>query len=523
MRNASRDDDREAVFRAGLYARISEEVSGSTIDNQFAVMEEYISGRREIREAGRYADIGVSGASFNRPQYLRLMEDVREGRINCIIVKDLSRLGRSMWETGFFMEMILPEIGCRLISVADGYDSSRAGIDFNSLILNMMNAYYLRDVGTKIRSSLIARSLSGSEVAQAPYGYDARRNKEGIRTYVPNPEQAAVVRRIFAEFLAGKSFLSIARNLTRESVPRPKDIKSVKNPPEPGKWSDVTIRSILSNEAYVGAYRYGIKKCVRSETGTVHKKPASPENVIRIENAHEPIVDEDTFRAAAILIKSRSRPFKKKNGPARHVLAGRVRCGKCGKTMRVFTGQGGFVYMKCMADDDFFTGCCHIRKITCRRLMGEVTESLVRKTEDFAAWMENEQTKKKKEAEERDREIARLRGVLFSLWRAGMALAQSDLPSEEKAKKMRIIREETRTCDVNLSILEKKHPVSAETRVSALERLRAVKEPEDLTEHIIDAFIEIMTLRDDTGLEMVFADGSREVIEWKRFTLRRCM
>ena len=207
---------KRAEYDADLYLRLSHEdgdkAESDSIANQRELLMDYLSSHPEIRLHEVRTDDGYSGVNYDRPGFIQMMEAVKAGEINCIIVKDFSRLGRNFIETGKYIEKIFPFMGVRFISVNDDYDSARPRTSSDNLIVpvkNLMNDAYCRDISIKIRSHLDIKRKKGQCIAPfAVYGY--QKDEENKNHLVIDEEPAAVVREIFKKKLEGYSAQAIA-------------------------------------------------------------------------------------------------------------------------------------------------------------------------------------------------------------------------------------------------------------------------------------------------------------------------
>lgn len=214
-------------WRAAVYTRLSRDdgdrPESDSIINQQKLLEQFLSARPDIEAAGFYADDGFTGTNFDRPDFCRMIRDIEEGRINCVLVKDLSRFGRDYIEAGRYLERWFPRHGVRFIAVTDGIDSER-GYDMLLPVKNVFNEQYARDISKKVRSAIQSKQRGGKFIgAFAPYGY--RKDPDDHNRLVIDPCAAAVVRRIFTLFEGGMGKQSIARQLNGEGLPCPSEYK----------------------------------------------------------------------------------------------------------------------------------------------------------------------------------------------------------------------------------------------------------------------------------------------------------
>ncbi len=283
------------AFLTALYVRLSmEEQEGDLtekIRNQRELLLEYVREKPEFQLVDIYCDNGCTGTNFDRPQWQRLMEDVKAGKVNCIIVKDLSRLGRNYIEAGNYLEKVFPFIGVRFIAISDGYDSENLKQEDTGLFLplkNIINASYAKDLSQKVSSARHVQRGRGEFTGSiVPFGYKKDQQRKG--RFVVNEDEAAVVRQIFRMFGEGGSYSEIARELNRLRIPSPQ-----------GKlWRYQSIRRIIANEVYLGRMIQG-KRCSREP------------DVVTVENTHDAIITEDLFEKAQSQREKIS--FHKENG-----------------------------------------------------------------------------------------------------------------------------------------------------------------------------------------------------------------
>lgn len=322
----SREDDKAA--RNGL----AEDESNS-ISNQRKLLLGFLRKKQEFADSPvvQYVDDGYSGTGFERPGFVEMMDGVKKGQIQCIIVKDFSRFGRDYIELGDYIEHIFPFMQVRFISINDGYDSkeySGKTPDIDVPFRNLAYSLYSQDISDKIKSSLAVRRKKGLYIGSIPlYGY--RRDEEGF--LAPDDETKAIVRRIYRDYLSGAGLADIAKKLNEEGIPSPKQHKINKGllREEKGKryfWLPTTIHQILQNETYIGTLRSGAYKNGPLGSGKRFFVPEAER--IRVENAHPPIIDKETFR------KVQERMQTKKHSEAKQfLLKGLVRCGECGRLM----------------------------------------------------------------------------------------------------------------------------------------------------------------------------------------------
>ena len=319
----------EATFRA----------ESNSIGSQRELIRSFIREQEDIELFDCYADDNYSGSNFERPEFKRMISDIRAGRVNCVIVKDLSRFGRDYIETGRYLDQIFPALGVRFIALTDRYDSFSADAGERNIVLpvkNFINDSYCRDISTKVKSQLAIKRRKGECLAAfAVYGY--RKSAEDRNRLLVDDYAAGIVRRIFAWKIEGMAVSAIAEKLNGLHILSPKEYKKSLGLNYRGgftrgsdsRWSSPSVRRILTNEVYLGhlvqgrteRVNYKVKKCV--------EKPK--EEWIRVENTHEPIISADDFAIVQNLLKADGRisPEKKEISP----FMGLLFCGDCREQM----------------------------------------------------------------------------------------------------------------------------------------------------------------------------------------------
>ena len=346
------------TYRAVLYLRLSREdgdrQESNSIGGQRALLEAFLARQPDILPGGEIVDDGYSGAVFERPGFLRLMELIRLGETDCVLVKDLSRFGRNYIETGRYLEQIFPLLGVRFIAVNDGYDSAGQTGQADSILLpfqNLMNDAYCRDISRKVKTQLAVKRLRGDFTgAFAPYGYC--RSAADRTRLAPDLRTAPVVRQIFRWTLEGISHAGIAQRLEQAGVLPPAAQKRAAGqayftPFEGvGSWSAVAVGRILTNPVYIGTLRQG--KTERPDFRSAQRRVLPCDQWTVAENRHPAIVSPAEFQAVQRLL---GRDLRTAPGQeARYPLSGMVVCGGCGQTMlRKTVPAGGkrYVYYVC--------------------------------------------------------------------------------------------------------------------------------------------------------------------------------
>lgn len=357
-------------FQATAYLRLSytenHENESDSIANQKKLIEDYVKGHPDIKLVSEKVDDGYSGILFDRPAFQEMMQDIMEGRVNCVIVKDLSRLGREYIETGRYLRRIFPAYGVRFIAINDNIDTAHehAGDDLNISMKNLINDAYCHDISVKTRSALEVKRKKGDYVGACPvYGY--RKSVENRNQLVVDEYAARVVRDIFRAKIDGRSAKRIADELNALGVLSPLAYKISRGLPHPkggfadrpdAKWSATTVIRILQDEIYTGTLVQGRQGTYNHKLRNVIQKP--DEEWIRVENAHEAIIRKRDFDLVQHImgLDTRTAP----EGEKVYLFSGLLVCGCCGARMTRKTNTVGgkkYIYYHCPTGKKH--GCTH--------------------------------------------------------------------------------------------------------------------------------------------------------------------
>ncbi len=337
----------DRIYRACAYLRLSredEDKRGATdesnsIKSQRMMIESFVRGLPDVELVREVCDDGFSGTDYERPAFQEMISMVESGEIDCIIVKDLSRLGRESIGAGNYIQKYFPQKNVRFIAINDNYDSLTANSSDRYMIVpvkNFVNESYCRDISIKSRSNQQAKRMNGEYIgAFVCYGY--KKDEQDKNKIVPDEEAARVVQDIFAWKLMGLSANSIAAKLNERGTLSPAEYKKVhgekfktsfqRNPE--AKWTPKAVLRILSNEIYIGVLEQGKREKVSYKVKKIIEKPKS--QWIRVENNHEPIITEADFKAVQELLKRDTRAKESKAEPK--LYAGLLFCGDCGRGM----------------------------------------------------------------------------------------------------------------------------------------------------------------------------------------------
>lgn len=338
--------------------KYSDKEESDSITNQRNLLDAFISRTPELAGSNiiEFCDDGWSGKNFERPAVQEMIAQVRAGKIQCIIVKDLSRFGRDYITVGNYISCVFPFLGVRFIAVNDGFDSIRPN-DIDSLetsFKTILYDLYSRDLSRKVRSAKRFRAQRGDFLAPfAPYGY--RKDPEKKNHLIIDPDAAETVRRIFRMAAEGYTREQIAAQLNREAVPTPMRYKRAAGCTrsswpcihEDNFWTARGISKLLLNEQYIGKEING--QLMRDTVGRSHMVYVNRQDWIIVENAHESIVTQEEFDRAQTVMQSHTEGSRCRK--IHHLLSGKVRCGICGYAMRREKGRQHFY-------------CCQTSRVT---------------------------------------------------------------------------------------------------------------------------------------------------------------
>ena len=325
-------------YKIAMYTRLSKEdkekikVESESIVNQKFIIENFIKNNFELRgsEVISYSDDGYVGSNFQRPAIKQLIEDVKKGKINCIIVKDLSRFGRNYIEVVNYLENILPFFKVRFIAINDNFDSKNSRYNLNDIDINFKNIiydYYSKDLSNKIMSSKISKAKQGNYLGCiAPFGYKKSKEQKG-KLEIDN-ETSLIVKQIFKLFLDGKSCLEISKILNKNNVKTRMEFINKKIKTNVSLWKREHIREILSNKVYIGTLEYlKTSKCIK----TRHKQITNDKkDWIIVDNAHKGIICKEDFYKVQQLLKNKK---INKSKERKNIFAYRLYCGNCGYSL----------------------------------------------------------------------------------------------------------------------------------------------------------------------------------------------
>ena len=533
---------KDKIYSVGIYARLSvdgTERKNESIDNQLELCREYVRSHEDMEIFDCYSDLGKTGTNFQRDDFERLMADVRMRKVDCIVVKDLSRFGRNHLEMGNYLGKIFPFLGVRFIAVNDNFDNMDGDPETLGVQLkNLVNELYTKDIAVKIRSSRVKQFERGSFSGCHPvYGYDVM--KEGNRrVLVVNEEAAVVVRELFDRFLRGEGYVEMIEWLYAEKIHRPSDYRKYghvhqRDGEELHNWHKATLNQILNNCAYIG-WLICEQKDGERVIGRTSTKVLTGELKVR-ENNHEPIISEEVFQEVARQFEARSQKFfsgSSRNLPMEEdIYKDLIYCGLCGSKFTRECGltnrSGGKVrnyQYRCVNKETIDDRKCdndRISLIILNRLVEEALEkefSLTSmKQKDLVTaskrQAENEKKKLEKEISEISYKIEELKksgSEDYIRYRSGEMTEQAMTEAAEKRKK------EIRRMQDRQKVLERRRAEidgKTEKRNHYLRTLMKCRKGTPLTAEVLHALIEKIEVFKDKRVKVHFIYSGKEIMD----------
>ena len=338
------------IWKTALYVRLSVEDNGTdsdSVENQTILLEDYIANHPYLRKVALFVDNGYTGTDFLRPEFNRMMEAVQAEIVDCIIVKDLSRLGRNYIETSQFIEKICPFYNLRFIAVNDNYDTATVTSEgqLSASLQNIVNDYYAKDISRKVTSALQAKMERGDYIGNyAPHGY--RKDPENKNRLLIDPETAPVIQQIFEWRAEGISYMGICKKLNDAGIPSPSQhklnqgIETNNNKKQRTVlWNKHKITEILRDIVYIG--HLAQKKGSQCLYGGIPYHITSEDEWIVVKNTHEPLISEELFERvqqinSAALERQKANTGKYDHLPKeKNIYGKKFTCADCGSIMKL--------------------------------------------------------------------------------------------------------------------------------------------------------------------------------------------
>ncbi len=509
------------VWNAALYIRLSVEFNGQrgdSLETQKKIMESFAALHPDIQVSGIYTDNGITGRTFERAAFQQMLADIEDGKINCIIVKDLSRLGRSTIDTGYYIEKYFPVRQVRFIAVNDQYDSEANQNNGEHIILpfkNMVNEAYAADISRKVRSQTRQSMKSGNYIgARPPYGY--RKDPENCHKLIVNEETAPAVRDIFQWAADGVSLNRIATQLNEQGIITPGFYLVKCGLIKPGRlmgsgnWQTWTVTKILADEVYVG-------DMVQGKTKTIgHKQvPTEPEEWIIVRDTHEPLISRELFEKVQELRRRAAAKSKDQvNIPyTENVLRGRIFCGHCGKNLHRKRSHGEY-FFHCISNGRIAKNYCPGVCLKETDLFNIILAYIMKEAEtvignDLRLKEQDPRIAERKASAEKERKrllasVEQNRSFLRSLYEN---LVTGILTSGEYVE-LKQDYESRITADIaqaqTLEEYQKELDKQLHQFSSLAQKLTGINGSTELTARLVDELIEKIIVRDQQDIEIVF-------------------
>lgn len=392
---------RNASWRAALYIRLSKEDGDKnesySVTSQREILKEYIKQRPDIFLFDYYVDDGWSGTNFDRPAFCRMMQDIYDGRVNCVVVKDLSRFGRNYTDAGHYLDDVFVRFGVRFIALNNGVDSISNSMNAATKCItvgvqNVINESVAATTSVNVRGTLNVSRKQGKFIGSFPtYGY--LKDPNDHHKLIIDEETAPVVRQIFRWFLEGKSIIGITKTLNAMGILNPSTYKMQKGwnyrhtsgKRNDGLWCDSTVRRMLSNQMYIGNMVQGKNTTISYKIKQCKSVPKS--DWIIVENTHAPIIDKETFEKAQSLFHRNTRTAPAKTEV--DLFSGFVKCADCHRAMSKKTNRHPYAtyqYYRCVTSRKMDSGACSSHSIRIDKLERAVLVTIQTMIDTAVEW-----------------------------------------------------------------------------------------------------------------------------------------
>ena len=524
------------IHKTAIYARLSREDNlnqSDSIENQLSLLHDYVGNRPYLQLVGTYIDNGYTGTDFDRPEWQKLMEAVRAKEVDCIVVKDLSRLGRNYIETGEFLEKICPFFGIRFIAINDNFDTdtTEASGQLSVSLSNIINDYYAKDISRKVSSALRSKMENGEFIGSwEKYGYLKDENNKN--QLIINPETAPVVKQIFLWRSEGMSYMGINKKLNDSGIPSPGQYKAnrgiVTNNNQKDRvilWNKHMVTEILKDITYLGhlAQRKG-SQCLYAGI-SFHR--TEEQDWIVVENTHEPIIEQELFDKVQAINNAAAEKAKANSGKYDHlpkavnIYGKKFTCADCGsviKLVRSFSTKKDKVYFtfKCPTYAEHGTRACNAKKMRKADLDEAVLSAMKAQLDLFVDMQDSlhrllamkkamaNQTQQKDEIKSLKKKLDHKKGLFSGLYRD---LREGLITDEDYAQAREIILADIDRMEKQLSELEGtttrfEEQLRGEKKWAEL--VRKYHNATEVTAEMVDVMIASMKMNEDSSLEITF-------------------
>ena len=522
------------TWKTALYVRLSVEDNGKdsdSVENQTVFLEKYVENHPHLKKVALFVDNGYTGTDFLRPEFSRMMEAVQAGTVDCIIVKDLSRLGRNYIETSQFIEKICPFYNLRFIAVNDNYDTATVTSEgqLSASLSNIVNDYYAKDISRKVTSALKAKMERGDYIGNyAPHGY--LKDPKNKNRLIVDPETAPVVRQIFEWRAEGISYMGINKKLNDAGIPSPSQhrinqgIETNNNKKERTiLWNKHIVTEILKNIVYIG--HLAQKKASQCLYGGIPYHITSEDEWVIVKNTHEPLISEELFERVQQVNNAAKERQKANIGKydylpkEKNIYGKKFTCAQCGSIMKLHRSisrnkEKAYFTFKCPTYAEHgLRGCSDIKMR--KADLDEAVFSFIKSQMDVFIDIEKTLHRllaiKKAKLKQRDtrQEITALKqrlthkqSLLSDMY---VDLKEGLLSQEEYGHHREIVMEDIKALEIKLSELESLRQKNEKNITGEMKWKGMIQRFYDATEmsaEMADAFIKTMKLYEDGTLEI---------------------
>lgn len=518
---------KEGAYKTAVYARLStEDLDEDTLDNQIYLLKSFVGEKTDMVLVDIYADNGFSGTNFERPEFTRLMNDVKTGKVNCIVVKDLSRLGRNYIETGNLIENVFPFLNVRFIAVTDNFDTNEGGGVENMVasFKNLVNDVYAKDISRKIITAFRTKQKNGEYIGLvAPYGY--LKSAENKNKFVIDEKTAPAVKKIFELYAGGYGLDRIARIMNESDYDCPRKYRysigiTKSDRYKNSKWGRTTINTILTNRAYIGDMVQGKVKQELCNNIVMHY--TNKDDWIVVEGTHEAIIERNLFFEVQDILekKKTEQAVRRKNSKSReykeeNLLIGRIKCGCCGKSMNLAQNVRG----NSISRSYYCSGYKELREAVCTnknrinkssvesKVLESIKKCIFNNIDESSLSLEiadkNTQDIKKRMVQI-ERAIRQTNSKIADLYKdvSDGLIDENDyllMKTKFLNDKKQLEREEKLLSD------NMKKTSDSAGKLRAADYLKKCKKAKKLDRKMVESFIELVTINDDKSIEITFS------------------
>lgn len=518
---------KEGAYKTAVYARLStEDLDEDTLDNQIYLLKSFVGEKTDMVLVDIYADNGFSGTNFERPEFTRLMNDVKTGKVNCIVVKDLSRLGRNYIETGNLIENVFPFLNVRFIAVTDNFDTNEGGGVENMVasFKNLVNDVYAKDISRKIITAFRTKQKNGEYIGLvAPYGY--LKSAENKNKFVIDEKTAPAVKKIFELYASGYGLDRIARIMNESDYDCPRKYRysigiTKSDRYKNSKWGRTTINTILTNRAYIGDMVQGKVKQELCNNIVMHY--TNKDDWIVVEGTHEAIIERNLFFEVQDILekKKTEQAVRRKNSKSReykeeNLLKGRIKCVCCGKSMNLAQNVRG----NSISRSYYCSGYKELREAVCTnknrinkssvesKVLESIKKCIFNNIDESSLSLEiadkNTQDIKKRMVQI-ERAIRQTNSKIADLYKdvSDGLIDENDyllMKTKFLNDKKQLEREEKLLSD------NMKKTSDSAGKLRAADYLKKCKKAKKLDRKMVESFIELVTINDDKSIEITFS------------------